>query len=114
MTYSVELAIYACSLQVTSLVDIIAIPDVIPMDDIIPLKNSSTVTTIVVQWKEPEYYNAPITIYTLNVCQKVNDRCRNDTMDINATEHTNGGIVRYGLFLLIVDVVICSYLHMQV
>ena len=84
------------------------------MDDIIPLKNSSTITTIVVQWKVPNYYDAPITMYTLNLCQKIEDDCRDASgypININADEHTNGSIVRYGLLLLMV---ICSYLHMQV
>ena len=50
-------------------------------------------------------------MYTLNLCQKVENECRNDTTDISAGEYTSDGIVRYGLLLVIVDVVICSYLH---
>ena len=91
------------------MVDITDTPDVIPTDDI--TKRERTVTTVVVQWKEPNYYNAPITIYTLNLCQKVENECRNDTTDINAGEYTSDGIVKYGLLLVIVNVVICSYLH---
>ena len=56
-------------------------------------------------------------MYTLNLCQKIQDSCtdyRNYPMNINASEYTNDSIVRYGLLLVIVDVVICSYLHMQV
>ena len=96
-------------------VDITDIPDVIPADDI--TQHERTVTTVVVQWKEPNYYNAPITMYTLNLCQKIQDSCtdyRNYPMNISASEYTNDSIVRYGLLLVIVDVVICSYLHMQV
>ena len=89
--------------------DITDIPDVIPADDI--TQHERTVTTVVVQWKEPNYYNAPITMYTLNLCQKVENECRNDTTNINAGEYTSDGIVRYGLLLVIVDVVICSPLH---
>ena len=91
------------------MVDIADIPDVIPADDI--TQPERTVTTVVVQWKEPDYYNAPITMYTLDLCQKVEGECRNDTTNINAGEHTNDGIVRYGLLLVIVDVVMFSYLH---
>ena len=91
------------------MVDITDIPDVIPADEI--TQHERTVTTVVVQWKEPNYYNAPITMYTLNLCQKVENECRNDTTDISAGEHTSDGIVRYGLLLVIADVVICSYLH---
>ena len=55
-------------------------------------------------------------MYSLNLCDKINDDCVTVTMDINvndinAGEHTSGSIVRYGLLLVIVDVVICSYLH---
>ena len=32
-------------------------------------------------------------------------------MNINAGEHTSGSIVRYGLLLVIVNVVMCSYSH---
>ena len=88
------------------MIDIADIPDVIPADDI--TQHERTVTTVVVQWKEP---NAPITMYTLNLCQKVENECRNDTTNISAGEYTSDGIVRYGLLLVIVDVVICSYLH---
>ena len=91
------------------MVDITDIPDVIPADDI--TQHERTVTTVVVQWKEPNYYNAPITMYTLNLCQKVESECRNVTTDISAGEFTSNGTVRYGLLLVIVDVVICSYLH---
>ena len=98
--------------SVTSLIDITAIPDVIPIDDI--TQHGRTVTSVVVQWKVPNYYNAPITMYSLNLCEKINDDCTtvNDyPMNINAGEHTSGSTVRYGLLLVIVDVVICSYLH---
>ena len=98
--------------HITSLANITAIPDVIPIDDI--TQHGRTVTSVVVQWKVPNYYNAPITVYSLNLCEKINDDCTtvNDyPMDINAGEHTSGSIVRYGLLLVIVDVVICSYLH---
>ena len=85
------------------MVDITDIPDVIPTDDI--TQPERTVTTVVVQWKEPNYYNAPIIIYTLDLCQKVEGECRNVTININnAGEHTSDGIVRYGLLLVIVDV----------
>ena len=72
-----------------------------------------TVTTVTVQWKEPDYYNAPITNYTLNLCHKVDGECKNTTTNIDAGENTNNntGIVRYGSLLVIKDVVICSYLH---
>ena len=73
-----------------------------------------SVTSVVVQWKVPNYYNAPITMYSLNLREKINDDCTTVNgypMNINAGEHTSGSIVRYGLLLVIVDVVICSYLH---
>ena len=91
------------------MVDITDIPDVIPADDI--TQPERTITTIVVQWKEPNYYNAPITMYTLDLCQKVEGECRNVTTNVNAGEHTSDGIVRYGLLLVIVDVLMYSYLH---
>ena len=72
-------------------VDITDIPDVIPADDI--TQPERTVTTVVVQWKEPNYYNAPITMYTLDLCQKVEGECRYVTININASEHTSDGIV---------------------
>ena len=55
-------------------------------------------------------------MYSLILCNKINDDCVTVTMDINVddinvVEHTNESIVRYGLLLVIVDVVICSYLH---
>ena len=53
-------------------------------------------------------------MYELNLCQKITENCAmvNDyPKNINAGQNTNGGIVRYGLLLVIVDVVICSYLH---
>ena len=99
-------------LKVITLVHITAIPDVIPTDDI--TQHERTVTSVVIQWKVPNYYLAPITMYSLNLCEKINDDFTtvNDyTMNINAGEHTSGSIVRYGLLLVIVDVVICSYLH---
>ena len=98
--------------HITSLANITAIPDVIPTDDI--TQHGRTVTSVVVQWKVPNYYNAPITMYSLNLCKKINDDCTTVNgypMNINAGEHTSGSIVRYGLLLVIVDVVICSYLH---
>ena len=98
--------------HITSLANITATPNVIPTDDI--TQHVRTVTSVIVQWKVPNYYNAPITMYSLNLCKKINDDCTtvNDyPMDINAGKHTSGSIVRYGLLLVIVDVVICSYLH---
>ena len=53
-------------------------------------------------------------MYSLNLCEKINDDCTTVNgypMNINAGEHTSGSIVRYDLLLVIVDVVICSYLH---
>ena len=88
---------------------ITAVPGVIPADDI--TQPERTVTTVMVQWKEPNNYNAPITNYTLTLCQKIDGECRNDTTNINADEHTSDGIVRYGLLLVIIDEVIYSYLH---
>ena len=89
--------------------DITDTPDVIPADDI--TQHKRTVTTVVVQWREPNYYNAPITNCTLNLCHKVDGECRNVTTNIDAGENTSNGIVRYGSLLVIIDVVICSYLH---
>ena len=95
------------------MVDIADIPDVIPADDI--TQPERTVTTVVVQWKEPNYYNAPITMYTLNLCQKILDSCTTVPMNINPPERSivNESIVllRCGLLLVIVDVLMCSYLH---
>ena len=82
---------------------ITAVPGVIPADDI--TQTERTVTTVMVQWKEPIYYNAPITNYTLTLCQKIEGECRNDTTNIDAGNHTSDGIVRYGLLLVIIDVV---------
>ena len=56
-------------------------------------------------------------MYSLNLCENINDDCitvNGYPMNINAVEHTSGSTVRYGLLLVILDVVICSYLHMQV
>ena len=95
-----------------TLIDITDIPDVIPTDDI--TQHERTVTSVVVQWKVPNYYNAPITMYSLNLCENINDDCitvNGYLMNINAGEHTSGRTVRYSLHLIIVDVVICSYLH---
>ena len=78
----------------------IAIPDVIPTDNI--TQPERTVTTVVVQWKEPNYYNAPITMYTLNLCQKLpEDDCESIDNDnfINITDDdyiNDNGTVRYG------------------
>ena len=91
------------------MVDIADIPDVIPADDI--TQPERTITVVTVQWKEPDYYNAPITMYTLDLCQKVEGECRNNITNIYAGEHTSDGIVRYGLLLVIIDVLMCSYLH---
>ena len=101
------------------MVDITDIPDVIPNDDI--TQHERTVASVVVQWKVPNYYNAPITMYSLNLCQKVNDVCTpvngNYPMNINVSDinvieqSSDRSIVRYGLLLIIVDVVIYSYLH---
>ena len=86
---------------------IIDTPDVIPADDI--TQPERTITTVIVQWKEPN--NAPITNYTLNLCHKVEGECRNITTNIDAGKNTSNGIVRYGSLLVIIDVVISSYLH---
>ena len=50
-------------------------------------------------------------MYTLDLCQKVEGECRYVTININASEHTSDGIIRYDLLLVIVDVLMCSYLH---
>ena len=81
------------------MVDITDIPDVIPTDDI--MQHERTVTSVVVQWKVPNYYNAPITMYSLNLCQKINDsNCipvnGNYPMNINVVEQSNRSTVRYG------------------
>ena len=103
--------------ELHSLANIADIPDVIPTDDI--TQHERIVTSVVVQWKVPNYYNAPITMYSLNLCQKINDVCTpvngNYPMNINVSninfiEQSNRSIVRYGLLLVTVDVVICSYL----
>ena len=100
-----------CAGHRTNLLDIIAVPGVIPTDDITQSKR--TVTTVVVQWKEPDDYNAPITMYELGLCRKFEnasqkledtsqqsqDNCAslNDyPMKIAADENTNASIVRYG------------------
>ena len=62
------LMIYVCSMLSST-----DIPDAIPGDDI--KQNSSTVTTIVVEWPVPNYYNAPITKYQLMLSQKTNIGC---------------------------------------
>ena len=99
--------------SVTSFVDITDIPDVITTGNI--TQHERTVTSVVVQWNVPNFYNAPIIMYSLNLCEKINDVCTpvngNYPMNINVGEHTSGSIVRYGLLLAIEDVVICSYLH---
>ena len=91
--------------QVVSLVDVIDVPDVIPTDDI--AQHSMTITSVIVQWKEPGNSNAPLTMYTLNLCEKIND-CKTVT---GYPRNISAGQLRYGLLLIIVDVVICSYLH---
>ena len=53
-------------------------------------------------------------MYSLNLHEKINDdraTVNGYPMNINAGEHTSGSIVRYGLLLVIVNVVMCSYLH---
>ena len=97
--------------QMTSLINMIDIPDIIPTDDI--TQHERTITSVVVQWKEPNYYNAPITMYSLKLCQKLSDdddctSVNGYSVNINADQNT---IVRYGLLLVIVDILICSYLH---
>ena len=82
------------------MLDIIAVPGVIPTDDI--TQPERTVTTVVVQWKEPDDYNAPITMYELDLCQKLlQDSCpsvKGYPLDIIADEYTNViSIVRYRL-----------------
>ena len=57
---------YKCAIILSST----DIPDAIPGDDIKQISN--TVTTIVVEWPVPNYYNAPITKYELMLCQKTN------------------------------------------
>ena len=82
------------------------IPDVIPTDDI--TQHERTVTSVVVQWKVPNYYNAPITMYSLNLCQKINDVCTpvngNYPMNINVSDinviESNRSIVRYVLIMI--------------
>ena len=117
-THLLSIDVAVVIIQVTIVwFDITAIPDVIPTDDI--TQHERTVTSAVVQWKVPNYYNAPITMYSLNLCQKINDDvCTpvNDNYpmninvsDINVIEQSNRSIVRYVLVTL--DVVICSYLH---
>ena len=90
-----------CAGHRTNLLDIIAIPDVIPTDDIAQSKR--TVTTVVVQWKKPNDYNAPITMYELDLCQKLEDTSQNledsctsvNDYPLNITVD-NASIVRYG------------------
>ncbi|XP_065904641.1 uncharacterized protein [Dysidea avara] len=72
-----------------------AIPDVIPGDDIKQINN--TVTTIVVEWPVPNYYNASTTKYQLILCQKTNiDDC---TGSISLTVDASGSdtIERYNI-----------------
>ena len=100
-----------CAGHRTNLLDIIAVPSIISTVDITQSKR--TVTTVVVQWKEPNDYNAPITMYELDLCRKFEnvsqksedtsqqsqDNCAslNDyPMNITADEYTNVSIVRYG------------------
>ena len=89
------------------MVGIADIPDVIPTDDI--TQHERTVTSVVVQWKVPNYYNAPITMYSLNLCQKVNDVCTPvngnypmniNISDINVIEQSDRSIVRYVLIMI--------------
>ena len=96
-----------------------ATPDVIPTDDI--TQHERTVTSIVVQWKVPNYYNAPITMYSLNLCQKVNDVCTAvngnypmdvNVSDINVTEQSDRSIVRY--VLIVINALIIMQLFTQV
>jgi len=62
-----------CAGHRTNLLDIIAVPGIIPTVDITQSKR--TVTTVVVQWKEPTDYNAPITMYELgNLRTQVRNR----------------------------------------
>ena len=82
--------IYVCSMLSST-----DIPDAIPGDDI--KQNSSTVTTIVVEWPVPNYYNAPITKYQLMLCQKTNTEAScvgsvSRTVDASGDDST----VRYG------------------
>jgi len=44
--------------QVVSLVNVIDVPDVIPTDDI--TQYNMTIISVIVQWKEPDSLNAPI------------------------------------------------------
>ena len=116
-THLLSIDVAVVIIQVTIVwFDITAIPDVIPTDDITQYER--TVTSVVVQWKVPNYYNAPITMYSLNLCQEVNDVCTPvngnypmniNVSDINVIEQSNRSIVRY--VLITVDLVICSYLH---
>ena len=72
------------------------IPDVIPGDDIKQISN--TVTTIVVEWSVPSYYNAPITKYQLILCQKTNTAAGcvgSESRTVNASG--DDSTVRYGV-----------------
>ena len=101
-----------CADHKANLLDIIAVPGVIPTDDI--TQPERTVTTVVVLWKKPNDYNAPIIMYELDLCRKFEntsqksedtsqqsqDNCAslNDyPLNITADEYTdNASIVRYG------------------
>ena len=82
-------------LHVCSILSSTGIPDAIPSDDIKQISN--TVTTIVVEWPVPIYYNAPITKYQVMLCQKTNTEagCVGSiilTVDASGDDST----VRYG------------------
>jgi len=87
--------------QVVSLVNVIDVPDVIPTNDI--TQHNMTITSVIVQWKEPDNSNAPITLYTLNLCEKIVDSCKTV---ISYPVNISANQVRYGLLLVIVDAVI--------
>ena len=98
LLYICVIDITSCSNMICLIHRIIDTPDVIPTDDI--TQPERTVTTVIVQWKEPNYYNAPIKMYTLNLCQKLlHDNCTSVNgypLNITADEYTNASIVRYG------------------
>ena len=96
------LMIYVCSMLSST-----DIPDAIPGDDI--KQNSSTVTTIVVEWPVPNYYNAPITKYQLMLCQKTNTGCVGSVRHI-VNADGDDSTVRYGGVVVYSDV-LCLHCH---
>ena len=93
MTFFTNMVTYECTIIISST----DIPDAIPGDDIKQI--SSTVTTIVVEWPVPNYYNAPITKYQLMLCQKTNTGCVGSvsrTVDVSGDDSGDDSTVRYG------------------